>query len=209
LPWLAAWAWRSAAVVTVWGAFEPGEFAATADGRTLRFVPKATIVATGAYERPWPIPGWTLPGVMTTGAAQALWRTARRLPGRRVLIAGNGPLNLQLAAELIAAAPKFSPSRRRLPVQACRRSAPCLRWQPPRPGWFSRVCVTSCPSFRRRGDAPPDGCGAGGKDACRPFGSARADAGRRRSQGLRGRRTLPWLWLRAFERIAARARLRA
>jgi hypothetical protein len=39
--------------------------------------------------------------VMTTGAAQTLWRTARRLPGRRVLIAGNGPLNLQLAAELL------------------------------------------------------------------------------------------------------------
>jgi hypothetical protein len=38
---------------------------------------------------------------MTTGAAQTLWRTARRLPGKRVLIAGNGPLNLQLAAELI------------------------------------------------------------------------------------------------------------
>jgi hypothetical protein len=39
---------------------------------------------------------------MTTGAAQTLWRTARRLPGARVLIAGNGPLNLQLGAELSA-----------------------------------------------------------------------------------------------------------
>ncbi|MGE0239592.1 MAG: NAD(P)/FAD-dependent oxidoreductase, partial [Parvibaculaceae bacterium] len=57
---------------------------------------------TGAYERGWPVPGWTLPGVMTTGAVQTLWRMARRLPGRRVLIAGNGPLNLQLAAELLA-----------------------------------------------------------------------------------------------------------
>ena len=85
----------------IWGAFEPGLFAAVAEGRSHRFAPKATIVATGAYERGWPVPGWTLPGVMTTGAAQTLWRTARRLPGRRVLIAGNGPLNLQLAAELI------------------------------------------------------------------------------------------------------------
>jgi len=87
--------------VLVWGAFQNEGFAAVAAGRGLRFQPKAAIVATGAYERPWPIPGWTLPGVMTTGAAQTLWRTARRLPGRRVLIAGNGPLNLQLAAELI------------------------------------------------------------------------------------------------------------
>jgi thioredoxin reductase len=88
--------------VTVWGAFHPGEFAASGADGTVRYIPKSTIVATGAYERPWPVPGWTLPGVMTTGAAQTLWRTARRLPGRRVLIAGHGPLNLQLAAELIA-----------------------------------------------------------------------------------------------------------
>jgi NADPH-dependent 2,4-dienoyl-CoA reductase/sulfur reductase-like enzyme len=87
--------------VLVWGAFRDEGFAAVAAGHGLRFQPKAAIIATGAYERPWPIPGWTLPGVMTTGAAQTLWRTARRLPGKRVLIAGNGPLNLQLAAELI------------------------------------------------------------------------------------------------------------
>ena len=87
--------------VLVWGAFDPDGYAAVADGRSYRFQPKATIIATGAYERGWPVPGWTLPGVMTTGAAQTLWRTARRLPGKRVLIAGNGPLNLQLAAELI------------------------------------------------------------------------------------------------------------
>ena len=88
--------------VTIWGAFAPNDFAASVSGRTLRFQPKAAIIATGAYERGWPVPGWTLPGVMTTGAAQTLWRMARRLPGKRVLIAGNGPLNLQLAAELIA-----------------------------------------------------------------------------------------------------------
>ncbi len=87
--------------VMVWGAFNPDGYAAVAQGRSYRFQSKATIIATGAYERGWPVPGWTLPGVMTTGAAQTLWRTARRLPGKRVLIAGNGPLNLQLAAELI------------------------------------------------------------------------------------------------------------
>lgn len=87
--------------VTVWGAFTPLDFAAlSAAGGHVRVLPKAVIVATGAYEKGWPVPGWTLPGVMTTGAAQTLWRTARRLPGQRVLIAGNGPLNLQLAAEL-------------------------------------------------------------------------------------------------------------
>jgi D-hydroxyproline dehydrogenase subunit alpha len=39
---------------------------------------------------------------MTTGAAQTLWRSYRRLAGKRVLIAGNGPLNLQVASELRA-----------------------------------------------------------------------------------------------------------
>jgi thioredoxin reductase len=86
----------------VWGAFEPGEYGVAINGHTQRWKPRCTVIATGAYERAWQVPGWTLPGVMTTGAAQTLWRTARRLPGRRVLIAGNGPLNLQLAAELRA-----------------------------------------------------------------------------------------------------------
>lgn len=88
--------------VSVWGAFRPLEFAATKPGGSFLVQPEQAIIATGAFDRGWPVPGWTLPGVMTTGAAQTLWRTARRLPGKRVLIAGNGPLNLQLAVELVA-----------------------------------------------------------------------------------------------------------
>lgn len=88
--------------VSVWGAFPPLDILANGPDGLSVYRPRSLVVATGAYERAWPVPGWTLPGVMTTGAAQTLWRTARRLPGRRVLIAGNGPLNLQLAAELLA-----------------------------------------------------------------------------------------------------------
>ncbi len=88
--------------ITIWGAFEGRQYAGSGPSGAVRFEPRAAIIATGAYERPWPVPGWTLPGVMTTGAAQTLWRTARRIPGKRVLIAGNGPLNLQLAAELVS-----------------------------------------------------------------------------------------------------------
>jgi NADPH-dependent 2,4-dienoyl-CoA reductase/sulfur reductase-like enzyme len=61
------------------------------------------VIATGAMERPWPVPGWTLPGVMTTGAGQTLLRAGLVAPGARVLVAGNGPLNLQLADELVRA----------------------------------------------------------------------------------------------------------
>ena len=92
--------WREA---TVWGAFGAQELAVTANGAEHVFAPERLILATGAYERGVPVPGWTLPGCMTTGAAQTLVRAYRVLPGRRVLVAGNGPLNLQLAAELVAA----------------------------------------------------------------------------------------------------------
>jgi glycine/D-amino acid oxidase-like deaminating enzyme len=86
---------------TVWGAFGPQELGVLAGGRNLVARPRRLILAPGAHERPVPIPGWTLPGVMTTGALQTLARANRVSPGRRVVIAGNGPLNLQLACELV------------------------------------------------------------------------------------------------------------
>ena len=87
----------------VWGAFEPLELLIF-DGKASSLCrPKRLIVAAGAYERGLPVPGWTLPGVMTTGAAQTLLRSYRVLAGARVLIAGNGPLNLQVALELARA----------------------------------------------------------------------------------------------------------
>jgi glycine/D-amino acid oxidase-like deaminating enzyme len=86
---------------TVWGAFAPDEIAALAGGRNLVFRSRRLVLAPGAHERPVPIPGWTLPGVMTTGALQTLARANRVSPARRVVIAGNGPLNLQLACELV------------------------------------------------------------------------------------------------------------
>jgi len=89
--------------VEVWGAFPPDELAVAVDGRTVLFRPRRLILATGAYERAVPFPGWTLPGITTTGAAQTLLRAYRVAPGRKVLVAGNGPLNLQVAVELIAA----------------------------------------------------------------------------------------------------------
>ncbi|MGE0211136.1 MAG: FAD-dependent oxidoreductase [Parvibaculaceae bacterium] len=84
----------------VWGAFQPLDLMVLQEGSTLKITPKRLIVATGTYERGLPVPGWTLPGVMTTGAAQTLLRSYGTLPGRRVLVAGNGPLNLQVALEL-------------------------------------------------------------------------------------------------------------
>ena len=87
---------------TVWGGFAPDEIAALVRGRAVTFHPRRLILAPGAHEQPVPLPGWTLPGVMTTGALQTLVRVQRVCPGERVLIGGTGPLNLQLACELLA-----------------------------------------------------------------------------------------------------------
>ena len=98
---------------TIWGAFEPREVCVLVEGRSLVFQPANVIVATGAYERGVPVPGWTLPGYMTTGAAQTLLRSYRVSPGKRILLAGNGPLNLQVAFELTMAGSRSRRSPRR------------------------------------------------------------------------------------------------
>ena len=72
----------------VWGAFEGPVLYATRKGAAVVVRPKTLIVAMGAYERPRFVPGWDLPGVMTTGAAQTLWRSYGTLPGRRVAVLG-------------------------------------------------------------------------------------------------------------------------
>jgi NADPH-dependent 2,4-dienoyl-CoA reductase/sulfur reductase-like enzyme len=63
----------------------------------------ALVLATGGYERVLPFPGWTLPGVLTAGGAQAMLKAGLVLPGRRVVVAGSGPLLLPVAASLAAA----------------------------------------------------------------------------------------------------------
>jgi len=57
----------------------------------------ALVVATGAMERALPFKGWTLPGVMTAGAAQRLIKTSNAPPGRHVMLAGSGPFLLAVA----------------------------------------------------------------------------------------------------------------
>lgn len=74
------------------------------DQKTSETVTAAGLVlATGGYERVLPFPGWTLPGVLTAGGAQAMLKAGLVLPGRRVVVAGSGPLLLPVAAGLAAA----------------------------------------------------------------------------------------------------------
>lgn len=56
----------------------------------------AVLVATGAVERSLPVPGWTLPGVMTIGCAQMLTNIHRVRPGARALVVGVDPLSMTI-----------------------------------------------------------------------------------------------------------------
>jgi thioredoxin reductase len=86
---------------SVWGTPEPGVLMLTGSGPA-RVRAKAIVLCTGAYDRPVAFPGWTLPGVLTAGGAQALAKGQGVLPGRRVLLAGAGPFLLPVAAQLAA-----------------------------------------------------------------------------------------------------------
>lgn len=87
----------------VWGVFEDRLLGVCGPEAPFWIQAKAIVLATGAYDRPVAFPGWTLPGVITAGAAQTLLKSQRMLPGRRVVLAGTGPLQLVVAAELARA----------------------------------------------------------------------------------------------------------
>jgi D-hydroxyproline dehydrogenase subunit alpha len=58
------------------------------------------ILATGARERFLPFPGWTLPNIMGAGGLQAMVKSGLPIRGKRVVVAGTGPLLLAVAAYL-------------------------------------------------------------------------------------------------------------
>jgi NADPH-dependent 2,4-dienoyl-CoA reductase/sulfur reductase-like enzyme len=85
---------------------------------------RRVLLATGAQERPVPVPGWTLPGVMSAGAAQILLKSAGAVPAGRVVLAGQGPLAWLLAVQLAraGAAPLVLETRRTSVAAAAMRA---------------------------------------------------------------------------------------
>jgi NADPH-dependent 2,4-dienoyl-CoA reductase/sulfur reductase-like enzyme len=77
----------------------PGEgvlLADTPDGpRKLTYA--VLVLATGARELFLPFPGWTLPGVVGAGGIQALVKQGLPVKGKRIVVAGTGPLLLAVA----------------------------------------------------------------------------------------------------------------
>ncbi|MDX3660785.1 FAD-dependent oxidoreductase [Streptomyces sp. ID05-26A] len=80
-----------------WGGALRDETSRLGTPRLLRF--DALVIATGAYDRPLPFPGWDGPGVITAGAAQALAKQGVTL-AERVIVTGTGPFLLPVATAL-------------------------------------------------------------------------------------------------------------
>ena len=86
---------------TVWSLDRNLEIGISIGGGSVVIKARRVIIATGAQERPFPIPGWTLPGVMTAGAAQTMLKSSGLVPDGRAIIAGQGPLLWLLAAQIL------------------------------------------------------------------------------------------------------------
>src|SRR6056297_2178125 len=86
----------------VWAIEEGFRISYTQGGAAAQIEAGRVLLATGALERPMPLPGWTLPGVMTAGAGQILLKQSGVLARRAVLV-GAGPLLYLIAAQMVRA----------------------------------------------------------------------------------------------------------
>ncbi|MGC1504908.1 MAG: FAD/NAD(P)-binding oxidoreductase [Sulfitobacter sp.] len=86
----------------VWQIEDGTRVAFTQDGKAALATGQRIVLATGALERPMPVPGWTLPGVMTAGSAQILLKQSGIACERAVLV-GSGPLLYLVATQMMRA----------------------------------------------------------------------------------------------------------
>ncbi len=88
---------------TVWSLDRERVVGLSCGGQSRLVIAGEVVIATGAMERPFPIPGWTLPGVMTVGAGQTVLKASGLVPEGRVVLAGQGPLLWLYAAQVLRA----------------------------------------------------------------------------------------------------------
>ncbi|MGB7643825.1 MAG: FAD/NAD(P)-binding oxidoreductase [Pseudomonas fluorescens] len=88
------------------------------------------IVATGATDRILPVPGWTLPGVYSLGAAQIALKYQGCAIGERVALCGSGPLLYLVAYQYAKAGAKVVAVLDSAPFSAQCRALPALLGQP-------------------------------------------------------------------------------
>ena len=113
----------------VWNA-ENGRLDTLCDGRAASVDYARLIVATGATDRILPVPGWTLPGVYSLGAAQIALKYQGCAIGERVALCGSGPLLYLLAYQYAKAGAKVEAVLDSAPFSAQCRALPALLGQP-------------------------------------------------------------------------------
>lgn len=86
----------------VWDIDRKGKVTYSQSGKANQISGHFIVLSTGSMERPIPIPGWTLPGVMGVGAAQTLLKASGLIPQQAVL-AGSGPLLYLMSIQLVSA----------------------------------------------------------------------------------------------------------
>ncbi len=85
------------------GLLDDGSVAVLDKGRLTHIGAKKIILATGARENAVSFPGWTLPGVMTAGAAQTFSNVYGTLVGKNILMVGTGNVGLIVSYQLMQA----------------------------------------------------------------------------------------------------------
>ncbi|MGK9230380.1 NAD(P)/FAD-dependent oxidoreductase [Inquilinus limosus] len=135
---------------------EPGFRLALSDGDGIRLIAAdRVILATGALERPMPVAGWTLPGVMTAGAAQLLLKSSA-LAADGAVFAGCGPLLYLVAAQYLRAGLTIraildttDPADRRSALASLSLGGSALRTLAKGLGLLAEIRRAGVPVFRR------------------------------------------------------------
>ncbi len=113
----------------VWNA-EDGRLDMLSNGHAMSVEYAQLIVATGATDRILPVPGWTLPGVYSLGAAQIALKYQGCAIGERVALCGSGPLLYLVAYQYAKAGAKVVAVLDSAPFSAQCRALPALLGQP-------------------------------------------------------------------------------
>jgi len=148
--------YRAGAVV--WQVTGSREIGYSYQGQAQIIRPRSLILATGAMERPMPIPGWTLPGVMTAGAAQTLLKSSA-LAAEGALFAGSGPLLYLIAYQYLKAGLHVEAIVDTTPRHNRWRALPhlpgaLLNWQMLNKGrkWISEIRALGTPILKGAGE---------------------------------------------------------
>ncbi|MBL8897700.1 MAG: FAD-dependent oxidoreductase [Planctomycetes bacterium] len=133
-PWLARFRasgaeLRSGCAVVEGDAARQTLWAQDAEG-LLRTRAESIVLATGARELFLPFPGWTLPGVLGAGGLQALAKSGWPVRGKKIGVAGSGPLLLAVAAWLVEHGAHVAFVAEQAPLGRLARFAASLAFQP-------------------------------------------------------------------------------